>query len=55
MNVASFNGKELGFIKYEKIENKNPKFIAQTAMLDGGRYIAIWFVESEDKYYACIG
>lgn len=55
MSVATFDGKPLGFIKYEKIENKNPKFVAQTALLDCGHNITIWFVESENKYYACIG
>lgn len=49
------NGKPLAFVKYEKIENKSPKFIGQTIMLDYGRNITIWYVESDDKYYACIG
>lgn len=52
--MTTFNGKPLCFVKYEKIENKNPKFAAQTCLLDGGHNIIIWFVESEDKYYACI-
>lgn len=52
--MTTFNGKPLGFVKYEKIESKNPQFVAQTTLLDGDRYIAIWFVESDDKYYACI-
>lgn len=54
MNVATFNNKPLGFVKFEKIEGKEPQFVAQTTMLDGGRNITIWYVETEDKYYACI-
>lgn len=52
--MTTFNNKPLGFIKYSKIENKNPQFIAQTSFLDGNHHIIIWFVESEDKYYATI-
>lgn len=54
MNQITYNNKPLSFIKYERIENKNPKFVGQTTLLDGGRYISIWYVEIEDKYYACI-
>ena len=53
--MTQFNGKPLHFVKYASIENKNPQFVAQTTMLDFGRYLAIWYVESDDKYYMCIG
>ena len=55
MSTITCKGKPLAFVKYEKIENKNPKFEGQTTMLDGGRNITIWYVEADDKYYACIG
>lgn len=53
--MTTFNNKPLGFVKYEKIEDKNPQFVAQTSLLDKDSYIAIWYIEEEDKYYACIG
>ena len=53
--MCKFNDLPLGFVKYEQIQSKNPTFVAQTTMLDFDRTIAIWFVESERRYYACIG
>lgn len=53
--MMTFNQKPFGFVKFNKIEDKNPTFIAQTTMLDCERYISIWYVESEEKYYAYIG
>ena len=49
------NNVQLQFVKYEEIEYKQPKFVGQTRMLDGNRNITFWFVQEDNKYYACIG
>jgi len=54
MSAIKCNDRPLSFVKYEKIEEKKPQYIGQTSMLDCGRNIIIWYVEAEDKYYACI-
>lgn len=53
--MLKYNGMPLYVAKYEQIQDKDPEFVAQSAMLDFDRNLTIWFVGQESKYYICIG
>lgn len=47
------NKDNLYLVKYENIENKNPKYLGQTCLLDCRHNLTFWGVDN--KVYACIG
>lgn len=51
--MLTYNGKPLKFTSYSKIEDKNPKWVAQSAMDDFQHSLQIWEVEGE--YFVTIG
>lgn len=51
--MLTYNGKQLKFTSYSKIEDKNPKWVAQSCMDEFGRSLQIWEVEGE--YFVTIG
>ena len=47
--MLTYNGKQLKFTSYSKIEDKNPKWLAQSCMDEFGRSLQIFEVDGE--YY----
>lgn len=50
--MLTYNGESLKFTSYSKIENEDPKWIAQTRMDEFGRTLQIWLVG--EQYYVTI-
>ena len=50
--MLKFNGHPLHFVSYDKISERNPKFVAQTRIDEYGRCLCIWQVD--DQYFICV-
>ena len=49
--MPKFNGL-LHFVSYDKISERNPKFITQTGLDEYGYYLCIWQVDNQ--YFICV-
>lgn len=50
--MLNFNGHPLHFVSYDKISERNPKFVAQTGVNEYGNCLCIWQVGNQ--YFICV-